>query len=45
MKIVKNLKAEVVGKGNQIKETASLEQIKKLYDLCKIRKGTRRIKS
>ena len=42
MKIVKSLKGEVVGKGNQIKESASLTDIKKLYDLSKIRKETRR---
>ncbi len=42
MKIVKSLKGEVVGKGNQIKESASLDQIKKLYEISKIRKETRR---
>lgn len=42
MKIVKSLKGEVVGKDNQIKESASLDQIKKLYELSKIRKEARR---
>jgi hypothetical protein len=42
MKIVKSIKKMVVGKGNQIKESASLDQIKKLYELSKIRKETRR---
>jgi hypothetical protein len=42
MKIVKSLKGEVVGKDNQIKESASLTDIKKLYEISKIRKETRR---
>jgi hypothetical protein len=42
MKIVKSLKGEVVGKGNQIKESATLTDIKKLYELQSIRKETRR---
>ena len=44
MKIVKSLKGEVVGKDNQIKETASLTDIKKLYELSKIRQKARRLK-
>lgn len=42
MKIVKSIKTEVVGKGNQIKESASLTDIKKLYDLSEILKKARR---
>jgi hypothetical protein len=42
MKIVKSIKKMVVGKGNQIKESATSDQIKKLYELSKIRKETRR---
>ncbi len=42
MKIVKSLKGEVVGKDNQIKESATSEQIRKLYELQSIRKETRR---
>jgi len=44
MKIVKSLKGEVVDKDNQIKETASLTDIKKLYESKRIRKGVRRLK-
>jgi hypothetical protein len=42
MKIIKSIKKEVVGKDNQIKESASLTDIKKLYELQSIRKETRR---
>jgi hypothetical protein len=44
MKIVKSIKSEVVGKDNQIKETASLTDIKKLYELQSIRQKARRLK-
>jgi len=44
MKIVKSLKSLVVGKDNQIKETASLTDIKKLYELQSIRQKARRLK-
>ena len=44
MKIVKSIKSEVVGKDNQIKESASLDQIKKLYELQSIRQKARRLK-
>ena len=42
MKIVKSIKKMVVGKGNQIKESATSEQIRKLYELQSIRKETQR---
>ena len=42
MKIIKSIKTEVVGKGNQIKESASLTDIKKLYELSTIRQKARR---
>tara|TARA_R110000772_G_C13137977_1_gene423651 strand:+ start:440 stop:556 length:117 start_codon:yes stop_codon:yes gene_type:complete len=35
MKIVKSIKAEVVGKDNQIKESASLTDIKRLLERIK----------
>ena len=35
MKIVKSIKAEVVGKSNQIKESASLTDIKRLLERIK----------
>ena len=44
MKIVKSIKSEVVGKDNQIKETATLTDIKKLYELQSIRQKARRFK-
>jgi len=44
MKIVKSLKSLVVGKDNQIKETALLTDIKKLYELQSIRTKARRLK-
>jgi hypothetical protein len=42
MKIIKSIKSMVVGKDNQIKESASLTDIKKLYELSTIRKEARR---
>jgi len=44
MKIVKSLKGEVVGKDNQIKETATSKQIRELYELQSIRQKARRLK-
>lgn len=40
MKIIKSIKTEVVGKDNQIKESASLTDIKNLYELSTIRQKT-----